>query len=278
MEQQKALNALEPFLALSKSATSPRAAADLVTQATSAPNTSIFAELLQTPNIQALRTSEHAASLQLLEIFAWGTYADYTAAASTLPPLSEAQLHKLRLLSLLTLLAPPTQPASPTGQNISYAYLQSALGLPDTRALEALLSTALSAALIAGHLDPRHSLIAVTSVAPLRDLPPASVPALAATLTNWEGRCDGMLAELDSRVEAIRSNAAKRGVREERRRKAFDAEVEKEGGKGGGKRSAPSGDNGGPMDDEMDVDEGLGLGGALGRGARGVKKMFSSKG
>lgn len=78
MEQTRALNALEPFLALSKSANSPRAAADLVTQATSAPHTYVFAELLQTPNIQALRqSSEYAPYLTLLEIFSWGTCADY---------------------------------------------------------------------------------------------------------------------------------------------------------------------------------------------------------
>lgn len=78
MEQTKALNALEPFLALSKSATAPRAASDLIIQATTAPNTYIFAELLQAPNIQNLRTSEeYAPYLTLLEIFAWGTWADY---------------------------------------------------------------------------------------------------------------------------------------------------------------------------------------------------------
>jgi COP9 signalosome complex subunit 7 len=78
MEQTKALNALEPYLALSKSATSPRAAADLITQATSAPNTYVFAELLQTPNIQNLRsTPDYASHITLLEIFAWGTWEDY---------------------------------------------------------------------------------------------------------------------------------------------------------------------------------------------------------
>jgi COP9 signalosome complex subunit 7 len=78
MESTRALNALEPFLALSKSANSPRAAADLVTQATSAPNTYVFAELLQTPNIQNLRKSdEYASYLTLLEIFSWGTWQDY---------------------------------------------------------------------------------------------------------------------------------------------------------------------------------------------------------
>jgi COP9 signalosome complex subunit 7 len=78
MEQLRAVNALEPFIILAKSANSPRAAADLVTQATSAPNTYVFAELLQTPAIRALQTSEeYSKYATLLEIFAWGTWADY---------------------------------------------------------------------------------------------------------------------------------------------------------------------------------------------------------
>lgn len=78
MDQTKALNALAPFLALAKSATSPRAAADLITQATSAPGTSVFAELLQHPNIQALSQSkDHAGQLELLKIFSWGTWQTY---------------------------------------------------------------------------------------------------------------------------------------------------------------------------------------------------------
>ena len=78
MEQTRALNALAPFLALAKSASLPRQAADLVTQATSAQNTYIFAELLQTPVIQSLREdAQHSAHYKLLEIFTWGTVADY---------------------------------------------------------------------------------------------------------------------------------------------------------------------------------------------------------
>jgi COP9 signalosome complex subunit 7 len=78
MEQARAINALEPFVVLSKSASTPRRAAELISQAISAPSTFVFAELLQTPNIQALRGShEFAPHLRLLEIFAWGTLADY---------------------------------------------------------------------------------------------------------------------------------------------------------------------------------------------------------
>ena len=78
MDQSLALNALAPYLALAKSATSPRAAADLVTQATSAQNTYVFAELLQQPNVQALQGNEQFGGLyELLKIFAWGTWEDY---------------------------------------------------------------------------------------------------------------------------------------------------------------------------------------------------------
>jgi COP9 signalosome complex subunit 7 len=74
-----ALTALEPFIILSKSTTSARAAADLIQRATSHPQTYVFTELLSTPNIQSLRSGplEYQSSLTLLEIFSWGTYADY---------------------------------------------------------------------------------------------------------------------------------------------------------------------------------------------------------
>lgn len=78
MDQTRALNALAPFVALAKSATASRAAADLVAQATSAPNTYVFAELLQQPNIQALAgNAEHGNAYDLLKIFAWGTWSEY---------------------------------------------------------------------------------------------------------------------------------------------------------------------------------------------------------
>lgn len=78
MDQTRALNALAPFLALAKSATSPRAAADLITQATSAPNTYIFAELLQHRNIQQVQGHEqYGRFYDLLRCFAWGTWETY---------------------------------------------------------------------------------------------------------------------------------------------------------------------------------------------------------
>lgn len=79
----RALEALQPFVALatSNSATSPRFVASIVTNATSAPQTYVFAELLETPTIQALAApdtpAEYQGYLKLLEVFAWGTWQDY---------------------------------------------------------------------------------------------------------------------------------------------------------------------------------------------------------
>ncbi|KAI1768198.1 hypothetical protein GGR53DRAFT_16076 [Hypoxylon sp. FL1150] len=205
MEQTKALNALEPYLALTKSATAPRAAADLVTQATSNPNTYVFAELLQTPQIQALGQSpEYASYLQLLKIFSYGTFAAYHAAAASnnLPPLNAAQTLKLRQLSLLTLARDP--------HSLTYASLQQALGLPDARAVEDLVVSAIYADLVEAQLDPRNQTVHVSSVSPLRDLAPDSIPSVLGALRAWSGRCSATLADLEDQVAAIRDAAARR--------------------------------------------------------------------
>ncbi|KAI0509054.1 PCI domain-containing protein [Xylaria bambusicola] len=202
MEQTKALNALEPFLALSKSATGPRAAADLITQATSNSNTYVFAELLQTPQIQALAQSpDYASHLKLLEIFSYGTYADYTS-TTNLPLLNDAQILKLRQLSLLTLAKDP--------HNLSYAALQQSLSLPDSRAVENLIISAIYAGLVDAQLDPRNGLVRTSSVSPLRDLAPGSIPSMLNTLREWSGRCTSTLEDLEVQIASMKAAAAKR--------------------------------------------------------------------
>jgi COP9 signalosome complex subunit 7 len=79
----RALEALQPFihLANSSNASSPRFVANIITNATSSPQTFIFSELLETPAVQALRSpntpEEFRGYLKLLEIFAWGTWREY---------------------------------------------------------------------------------------------------------------------------------------------------------------------------------------------------------
>ncbi|CBX97629.1 hypothetical protein LEMA_P090380.1 [Plenodomus lingam JN3] len=257
MEQTKALNALEPFLALSKSATSPRAASDLVMQATSAPNTYVFAELLQTPNIQNLRSSEdYAPYLSLLGIFAWGTWEDYKAQPD-LPKLSAQQHQKLLLLSLL--------PLSHSHNTLTYKHLLVALDLSTTRALEELITTAIYSGLITATLDPAHSLVSVTSISPLRDLAPGSLPALQTTLQSWSQRCDSALADLQAQVEKVKNEAATREKVRRKKERAIEAALQAESEKSNGKR----GIMGMAGDDAMDIDEESGSS----RNTRGTKRV-----
>jgi COP9 signalosome complex subunit 7 len=239
MDQSRALNALAPFLALAKSANSPRAASDLVTQATSSPNTYVFAELLQQPNIRKLASDEQYSShLTLLETFAYGTWESYKAASSSLPTLSDAQKRKLRLLSLLTIAA--EKPTASTATNLSYSSLCKRLDLEHTRDLEQLVTTAIYETLLTATLNPAAQTVVITSVAPLRDLAPGSVDQLLGELSAWSGRCDSVLADLQAEISRIEAEAVKRAAREQRKEKQIKAANEtgeKSSGAAGGPRS-----------------------------------------
>ncbi|KAK3341263.1 hypothetical protein B0T25DRAFT_336321 [Lasiosphaeria hispida] len=228
MEQTKALNALEPFLALSKSATSPRAAADLIVRATSTPNAFIFTELLQTPQVQALTSSsdEYAPYLTLLQIFSYGTYTSLTdgTAAHALPTLNDAQKLKLRQLSLLTLARGSNQTssddtaASTSGPALSYPSLLSLLDLPSPRELEELVVSTIYAGLIHAQLDPKNELVRVNSVAALRDVAPGSdnsknaIGGLLSSLQAWAGRCEATLQSLEAQMSGLRADVDRRAA------------------------------------------------------------------
>ncbi|KAK0657245.1 hypothetical protein B0T16DRAFT_452728 [Cercophora newfieldiana] len=221
MEQTKALNALEPFLALSKSATSPRAAADLITRATSAPNTFIFTELLQTPQIQALASSdEFAPYLTLLRIFSYGTYSSLSE-ASNLPTLNHAQKRKLRQLSLLSLARDANTLNSQNGDAapvLGYASLVSRLDLTSPRLLEELVISTVYAGLIDAQLDPKNQLVRTNRVAALRDVAPGSgaessaIGGLLSSLQTYAGRCEATLQSLEAQMSGLRADANRRAA------------------------------------------------------------------
>lgn len=50
----------------------------------------------------------------------------------------------------------------------------------------------------------------MASVAPLRDVQPATVPSIVATLQNWSQRCDATLAEIEANIATIKKEAARK--------------------------------------------------------------------
>jgi COP9 signalosome complex subunit 7 len=285
MDQSRALNALAPFLALAKSANSPRAASDLITQATSSPNTYVFAELLQQPNIRKLASDEQYGShFTLLETFAYETWESYQAASSTLPTLSDAQTRKLRLLSLLTIAA--EKPSASTVTNLSYSSLCARLDLEHTRDLEQLVTTAIYENLLTATLNPAAQTVVITSVAPLRDLAPGSVGQLLGELSAWSGRCDSVLADLQAEISRIEAEAMKRAAREQRKEKQIKAANEtgeKSSGAAGGTRSGKQlgsfkaeAQESADDDDAMELDSSSGQNGRK-KGAAGGGRFVGGK-
>lgn len=222
----RALDALQPFIALtdSSSTSSARYIANIITNATSSPQTFVFAELLERPAVQALRSPDTPADLQayltLLEIFAWGTWQDYQQTPN-LPPLSEDQARKLRLLSLLSLAS--------TIKPLTYDALMESLSLSAPSDLESLVTAAIYSSLITARLSPatQPPTVNVTSVAPLRDVKPASLPGMISTLTAWESRCGSVISDIEAEIAKIKADSAQRRTKEHARAEVIEKALEK---------------------------------------------------
>ncbi|KAL4881580.1 hypothetical protein BJY04DRAFT_55354 [Aspergillus karnatakaensis] len=243
----RAIEALQSFILLadSTSATSPRYVANIITNATASPHTFVFAELLDRPAIQALRSSDTPAEFQgyltLLEIFSWGTWQDYQETPN-LPSLDEAQTRKLRLLTLLSL-ASTTKP-------LTYDTLMTSLSLSAPSELESLVTTAIYASLITARLSPATTppTVNVTSVAPLRDVKPTSLPTMISTLTAWESRCSSVVSDIEAEIAKIRAHSAQRRDKEHNRTIVIEKTLAKwtsESGESGGSSGAGGGQKAG---------------------------------
>ncbi|KAK5945231.1 hypothetical protein PMZ80_002435 [Knufia obscura] len=228
--QPKALAALQPFIieATSTKSPSPRFLKELIIRATSASGTYIFTELLQTQAIQSLQTAdpEYKSYLTQLEHFSWGTYEEYKSTQG-LPDLTPVQTQKLRQLSLLSLASPflPTQEEKP--DTLTYPALLSSLGLSSNHELESLITSAIYAGLLTARLSPTSTppRVLVTSVAPLRDLRPQSLPAILQILKTWENRCSTTIYGLESQIATIRAGAADRTALQRKRQEVVDTAV-----------------------------------------------------
>ncbi|KAL4913399.1 hypothetical protein BDW62DRAFT_166469 [Aspergillus aurantiobrunneus] len=244
----RALDALQSFILLAESSStaSPRYVANIITNATASPNTYVFAELLEQPAVQALRSPDTPAEFQgyltLLEIFAWGTWQDYQQTPS-LPSLSEEQARKLRLLSLLSLAS--------TVKPLTYEILMESLSLSAPSDLESLVTTAIYSSLITARLSPATTppTVNVTSVAPLRDVKPTSLPTMISTLTAWESRCGSVISDIEAEIAKIRADSAQRRSKEQARVMVIEKTLAKwnaESGETGAMGGAPGPGGPGP--------------------------------
>uniref|UniRef100_A0A9L0K1F9 COP9 signalosome subunit 7B n=1 Tax=Equus asinus TaxID=9793 RepID=A0A9L0K1F9_EQUAS len=187
-EQKPSSNLLEQFILLAKG-TSGSALTALISQVLEAPGVYVFGELLELANVQELAEGANAAYLQLLNLFAYGTYPDYIASKESLPELSTAQQNKLKHLTI-----------------VSLASRMKDLEMRNLRELEDLIIEAVYTDIIQGKLDQRNQLLEVDFCIG-RDIRKKDINNIVKTLHEWCDGCEAVLLGIEQQV--LRANQYK---------------------------------------------------------------------
>mmetsp|Transcript_15231 Transcript_15231/g.38744 ORF Transcript_15231/g.38744 Transcript_15231/m.38744 type:complete len:257 (+) Transcript_15231:153-923(+) len=222
---------IEQYLLLAKG-TRGRGAADLIQRATAEPGLYAFGELLEVESVQELAGTELSGWLDLLKLFAYGVWKDYTGDPSGFPPLDEAQKLKLRQLTIVSI--------AEGMKVVPYGHLMAQVDISNVRELEDLLiNECFYSHLIKGKLDQCERCLHVHHVRG-RDVRPEQLDSVIGALGEWLSTSEGLLGELEAKVafaaeqtsEARAHKAAVEG-RVEEAKAAIKAEMEARAGGSG---------------------------------------------
>ena len=189
-----------------------QALSSLIVKATAHERLFVFGELLALQGVQDLKARDDCkAHFALLELFAYGTYGDYNAAAG-LPPLSEAQARKLKQLTLVSF--------AQKAKSLAYADLLRDLEIANVRDLEDLVIDSVYAQLLDAKLDQRRQVVEV-HYACGRDMRVESLPELTQTLQAWADKSAEVLGAIAARATA----ASEAGKAQEESQRQIDEKV-----------------------------------------------------
>lgn len=184
---------LEQFCILAKNQKG-RACAALIQQVISHKKIYVFRELLEIPSVIALRETEHEKALNTLELFAYGSIADFLELPEKYIDLNDFQKSKLKQLSLISL--------AKVDKIISYKTLQEKLYIDSIRSLEDLIIETMYAGLIRGKLDQRAGIFRIKE-AMGRDVRPEWIDSLIETLVSWSESADALLHAIDESSNTV---------------------------------------------------------------------------
>jgi COP9 signalosome complex subunit 7 len=163
-----------------------------------------FGELLAVKNVQNMANdSKYAPALSLLQIFAYGTYAEYKSKEKKLGlrELKTAEAFKLKQLSVVE--------ASSKTKALYYKPLLAELDLKNVRELEDLIIECVYAGILQGKLDQRKGCFEVQSVMG-RDIGPKDLDNMLDTLGGWVKNSDEILTTLDTRMKQANATVEKK--------------------------------------------------------------------
>jgi len=216
-------NSLQQFVLLAKKAKG-KAVAAIIEKALGAPSVFVFGELLEMENVKQLGETEDKRMLDLLKIFAYGTYADYKANAAQFPQLTPPQVKKLRQLTLVSL--------SSQNKLIPYSTLQQQLDMGELRELEDLIIDAIYLGIIQGKLDQKMKQLEV-QFSMGRDLKPESIDNMIELLNSWSAQSENLLKTIKEKIaHANFMNEQDKKHKEEHEKKSGSTETEFESSNG----------------------------------------------
>lgn len=190
--EQKQADLIEHFVKQA-SALNGSSLAPIIIEATSNPCLFAFAEILAVPNVAELQGTEHSMYLNLLRLFAHGTWSDYKSNAGSLPALVSDQVLKLKQLTVLTL--------AETSKVLSYDQLMHELDVTNVRELEDfLINECMYAGIVRGKLDQLRRCFEVQFAAG-RDLRPGQLGSMIQTLSNWLTTSDNLLLTIQEKIK-----------------------------------------------------------------------------
>ncbi|KAI3681299.1 hypothetical protein L6452_36089 [Arctium lappa] len=167
--------------------------ATVIIEATSHPSLFAFSEILSVLNVIELQGTEHSIYLDLLRMFAHGTWSEYKSSAGSLPPFAPDQVLKLKQLTVLTL--------AETNKVLPYDVLMQELDVVNVRELEDfLINECMYVGIVRGKLDQFRRCFQVQFAAG-RDLRPGQLGSMIHTLSNWLSTSDNLLISIQEKIK-----------------------------------------------------------------------------
>ncbi|KAL8062378.1 hypothetical protein ABFX02_02G143000 [Erythranthe guttata] len=169
------------------------ALSSIIVEATSHPSLFAFSEILSVPNVLELAGTENSDFLDLLRMFAHGTWSEYKSNASRLPQIVPDQVLKLKQLTVLTL--------AETDKVLPYDTLMQELDVQNVRELEDfLINDCMYVGIVRGKLDQLRRCFEVQFAAG-RDLRPAQLGSMIQTLASWLSTSEDLLVSIQDKIK-----------------------------------------------------------------------------
>jgi len=177
----------------------------------------VFGELLALPSVATLDGSEHMKSFKTLELFAYGTWAEYRDSGGVNSQLyielNEVQIMKLKQLTIVSL--------AEQNKIIAYSTLLKELDIISVRALEDLIIDTIYGGLISGKIDQQEGIFRVKNTIG-RDVRAEKLTDMIAKMESWSDRCKSILISLDKSSSHIRIEREAGKAEQDKTQKSFN--------------------------------------------------------